>query len=447
MNDIFDIYPQKFYLLSRKCRKLFSFESDERSLEHYVEEAFERLPRIEGGNVYAEFRFEKSMLDTMTRLSDSLKSKYPSIQQLPAFFKTLNEGDVFIRHQAWAPLCDLKRSIIKIKAIDNKRDLTRDDNIFVLNWGTLYLSYETYSYGFLTDKIYIGESDPTKRVCRFCQKTGQERFKKKAHSIMDALGNKLLFCNEECDECNQEFEKSVERDLYKLLEINRTLSNISGKNSQHNHLEGLNFHIHPDPGTHQPVVYIKLDGIVNDVYKGKPTGKLYLYNKGTISYYGVYKGLVKIAVDMIPSDKICHFKKTGQWVHGDFDESKLPVFLYGEHDDFFDQPVLDLFFRNEKSPHFSPYCTAVLYIYDTIFIYIIPFCDVDENESMPFDSLQSHLAFFRKKQYLFIGEWEELNPNNKSLLTPFYKIPVFSESVKYRIEYRPSTDKVFKREN
>lgn len=443
-NDHYSIWPQRFYLFSHKSRRLFSYESADRRLENEVEEAFGRLPKKEGGNVHAVFIFEASMLEVMTDLSERMKADYPQIQQLPAFFRQLQEGDIFIRHKAWAPLCDLKRSIIHIKAIEKGREPKYDDDIFVLNWGILYVKFETYSYGFLTDKIYVGEDDPGKRVCRFCGESGKDRFKHESHAIMEGLGNKLLYCNEECDKCNQDFERDVENHLFKFLEVNRTLSNVSGKGSRNHHLEGLNFHIHPDPKTLKPVIYIMQDKIINDAYKGMPTGKVLLFNNGEISYHGIYKALVKIAVDMIPLENKGHFRDTGRWVHGDNEGGLLPTFLYGEHQDFFEQPVLDLFFKNEKSPYFSPYCTAVLYVFSSLFIFTVPFNDVDGNNYSDGELLSAHWAFFKKEQYLYVAEWEEFDANDKELNNPFYKIPLLPTLEKYRVEFKPSTDEVFK---
>ena len=173
--DYFDYIPQRFYLLSEKSRRLFSFQSADRSLEAAVEEAFERLPRLEGGNVYAVFRYEPVMLKVMTELAEQLKKQYRNIQQLPAFMRQLEKGDIFIRHQAGAPLPDLKRTIIKVLALTKGRDTQLEDNHFVLNWCKLYLKYDTYSFGFLSEKIYVGEDNPDKRVCRFCGKTGKMR--------------------------------------------------------------------------------------------------------------------------------------------------------------------------------------------------------------------------------------------------------------------------------
>lgn len=240
-------------------------------------------------------------------------------------------------------------------------------------------------------------------------------------------------------------KKGIENNLYKFLEINRTLSRVPGKNSRNHCLEGWNFCIRPDKDMSIPVVFIKQEEIINDVYNDVSTGRVLLFNKGEISYYGIFKALVKIAVDMIPSNKFSHFVNTGKWVHGDMDDLDFPLFLYGEHDEFFEQPVLDLFFRTNKSPSFSPYCTAVLYIFDAIFIYMVPYCDVD-NDSIPSkESLLAHWDFFKKKQYLDIAEWEEFDSNDKTLKSPFYKLSLFSDSQKYKIEFRPSMDDVFKR--
>ena len=260
---------------------------------------------------------------------------------------------------------------------------------------------------------------------------------------MDGLGNKLLFCNEECDKCNQDFEADVERQLYKFMEIPRTLACVKGKKSRNHHLEGDNFHIHPDEKSGKPIVYVKYDGIINDLYKGQATGKILLYNSGEISFRGVYKSLVKIAVDMIPDSLMPHFKETCKWVHGDIDGGVMPGFLYGEHEEFFEQPELDLFFKNEHSPQFSPYCTVVLYMFSSVFVYTIPLCDKDGGRYMKTETLHAHYEQFKKYQYLYVAEWELFDSNDRTPKSPIYKIQLFQQNDEYKIEFRPSGDKVF----
>lgn len=441
--DYFDHMPQKFYLLSVKNRRLFSYESVDRKLEVAIEEAFNKLPRLEGGNVYAEFKYQPLMLKVMTELSESLKGQYPEVQQLPAYMRQLEEGDIFFRQQVWAPMPDLKRTLAKLRALKAGREPRRDDDAFVLSWCRLYLVFETYSFGFLTEKVFVGEADPTKRVCRFCRKRGADRFAQKSHAIMDGLGNKLLFCNEECDVCNQEFEADVERQLYKFMEIPRTLACVKGKKSHNHHLEGANFHIHSNHHTSKPVVYVKNDGIINDMYKGKATGKILLFNSGEISFWGIYKSLVKIALDLIPEDKIPYFEETRKWVHGDIDGGEMPGFLYGEHNEFFEQPELDIFFRKECSLQSSPYSTVVLYMFSSVFVYTIPLCEKDGARFTRTDALREHYELFKKYQYLQVADWELFDANDRTPKSPIYKLHIFPQNDEYEVRFRPSNNEVF----
>lgn len=62
MLSIYDIHPQRFYLLSARNRRLFEFSSPDYILEKAVEDAFNRIKRIEGGNIHAVYEYEESML-------------------------------------------------------------------------------------------------------------------------------------------------------------------------------------------------------------------------------------------------------------------------------------------------------------------------------------------------------------------------------------------------
>ncbi len=305
--DIFDIHPQKFYLLSPKKRTLIDFSTADYVFAKEVDEVFNNIRAIQGGNIHALYRYNSQILEVMQVLSDKYKGRYPNVQQLPAYFKGFVDGDYFIRQRANVSLMDLKRSILETESRTLGIDVRKADNIFVRNWGRLYLSYDTFSFGFLTDRVYVGEKDKSKRVCRFCKGTGVDRYKNLSHALQEGLGNHLLFAYEECDVCNDLFSNTVETSLFRFLETNRNLSQIRGKRSAIHNQEGLNFHIHPDPVTKQPVVYVKQEHIYNEVYQGKLTGRIFLYNKGPISYQGIYKALVKFAVDMIPSDRISSF--------------------------------------------------------------------------------------------------------------------------------------------
>ena len=116
----YDVRPEIFYLLSIRNRKLVNLDSksDGRILEQEVEKAFNKLPILEGGNIYAIYVYNSSVMDVMRELSNRFKDQYPQIQQLPTYFKNFKDGDIFIRHNYSAPMVDLRRSMIRIKALE-----------------------------------------------------------------------------------------------------------------------------------------------------------------------------------------------------------------------------------------------------------------------------------------------------------------------------------------
>ena len=64
---------------------------------------------------------------------------------------------------------------------------------------------------------YIGETDKSKRVCRFCHRSAPlTSFTHKSHAISESLGYKSLVCHEECDECNEYFSRTIEPDVVNM---------------------------------------------------------------------------------------------------------------------------------------------------------------------------------------------------------------------------------------
>ena len=64
-------------------------------------------------------------------------------------------------------------------------------------------NYDMVHYGNEKQQVKIGEPDKSKRRCRFCGKMMPEvTFGKVAHTISEALGNKSIVTNDECDNCH-----------------------------------------------------------------------------------------------------------------------------------------------------------------------------------------------------------------------------------------------------
>ncbi len=68
----------------------------------------------------------------------------------------------------------------------------------------------------------------TAGTCRYCGTTDRKRFRKKAHTLPEGLGNKWLFSLDECDDCNNQFSR-YEGALTASVGALLTLGGVKGK--------------------------------------------------------------------------------------------------------------------------------------------------------------------------------------------------------------------------
>lgn len=81
-----------------------------------------------------------------------------------------------------------------------------------------------------TSSPIIVDPDFPRGVCRFCEReAGAVTFRKEAHAIPAALGNKNVISKSECDECNRKYGESIEIDLANFLGPLRTIFGIQGR--------------------------------------------------------------------------------------------------------------------------------------------------------------------------------------------------------------------------
>ncbi len=82
--------------------------------------------------------------------------------------------------------------------------------------------------GEVREKIYVGERPPVR--CRLCLKKRPEvTFRKQAHVIPASLGNRSLFCSDECDVCNSRFGEELDDALVRYLSPVRAISRLPGR--------------------------------------------------------------------------------------------------------------------------------------------------------------------------------------------------------------------------
>jgi len=138
-------------------------------------------------------QYSKEMEERLSLFIEKYKQVIPAIQQLSKKFKSLE-------YTLEKELCKLNKKDF----LDKAPDLTikMEKNLDKYNIEDFNLDKDS--------KIKIGEGKKEDRVCRFCkQKYPSVKFNSVAHTISEALGNKKLITNDECDECNSYFDKYI----------------------------------------------------------------------------------------------------------------------------------------------------------------------------------------------------------------------------------------------
>ena len=153
----------------------------------------------------------------------ALQNKYDKasgshIRKQMAFLKGLTDGDFFYYFdEEKTSVVERKTAIDCLTAIKNGIPYSATlHNYIFSHYSQMGIMFEMLSFGYDGLEEWIGEPDENKRICRFCGKSvPRVSFKKIAHAIQDALGNKLLFCYEECDTCNHDL--AMVEDQFRIL--------------------------------------------------------------------------------------------------------------------------------------------------------------------------------------------------------------------------------------
>ena len=153
------------------------------------------------------------------------------------------------------------------------------------------------------------------RVCRFCEKDETKtKFEHKAHAIPELLGNKSIFSNYECDDCNRFFGTGIENDLGNWTKISRTFSRIPGKRgvpSIQQRGPGKGFRIDYDHDGFHIKVYESKSPIVIDEDERRLKIEL---TQDAFTPVAVLKAFVKIGLTILPQVEVPNFKETLSWI-------------------------------------------------------------------------------------------------------------------------------------
>ncbi len=171
---------------------------------------------------------------------EKYKNKEPKLNRLKSSLDQIRNGEFFFTSNKSN---NTPKEILSIGNLIDVHNTTNDDKeraeLFQKKlevqdsfFGSLLAKYDIKVFD-TSSKISIGEHNRKNRICRFCkmgEKDGK-KFKKKAHAFSEALGNKTIILNEECDNCNEKFGSNIEKDFIQYLDVYRVFFKVKGKNS------------------------------------------------------------------------------------------------------------------------------------------------------------------------------------------------------------------------
>lgn len=299
--------------------------------------------------------------------------------QLKHFLTHIPDDSVFIIIPGWAE--DIDEQCRLRDEVNNLNGKTDDLNERILEQlSTLLDLYHIRVYNGAGKSQYFGVSE--NRTCRFCGKSEPDvKFSSKAHAISECLGNKSLICNEECDDCNDIFSKTIEPDIAHMLSFLLTLHSIQGKRGLRK-ITGKNFKMSLDKSTATDnnigTLKIQFDRDFPADFNNFIKNKLPIDTSNLkFTPQNVYKCLCKYVISILDNGVLPYFQDTIKWINNKTRYCKLPIVAIGNSATIHSEPILLVSIR-KKDDYNYPYCFAILSIANIAFAFIVPFSSKDK---------------------------------------------------------------------
>ncbi len=333
------------------------------------------------------------------------KNNKPEIQKLNTYFKDFVEDEYFF----FLPNCMLPKEQINqlytyLIAMRDNIDYEILSKQMDTDFAELFNNYDINVFGEHT-KNKIGESNKSKRICRFCGKDSSKvTFKKVAHTISEALENKKIVTNDECDNCNKKFGEGIENDLITYLNPYRIFFGVKGKNGIPKLKEKKNFEIENTGTGTINIGQTLTDEEIEKLDEIKPDDfKLKLETNQTITAQNVYRTLAKYALGTIDSANIENFTETIEWINCKKNFDNLPkVAILQDYSLFLSHPQLMVYLRKNDNQNF-PYAVAEFGFTFFRFVYIIPATNKDSVDFTEEENYKTFWNFF--KHYSSGSKW------------------------------------------
>lgn len=325
---------------------------------------------------------------------ENYKGVLPAVQKLGARFGKLEKNEWFF--------------ILPPIELNTKQKYSLEEELRVLNgrggniskeqlqesFGNVLDNYEIKTFDLDRDKkIKIGEGQKSKRVCRFCQLGIPEvSFTQEAHAISEALGNKKLILNDECDNCNKFFDENVERDFIYYHDLARTMFGVKNKKNEVPEMKGVDFHFFQSNENDLSIA------VVSDAKKGKKSGppESTVFKTGNkIKIQNIYKALCKFSLSVISSEYVNHFNETIRWIKDEREATALPkIAVLNSYHFFTKRPDLILYVRNNDNKKL-PFLVGEFRFTFYMYIFIVPFSDKDSRDFLSKEDYEDFLNCFK----------------------------------------------------
>jgi len=272
---------------------------------------------------------------------------------------------------------------------DHTTDMNREALAALNIFAARYDAIAHYHLRSESPEIILGEG---LYMCRFCGRgAGETTFKKIAHAIPHATGNRWLFSHYECDECNTHFGRILENQFGNFMHLHHTLSHIKGK-------KGASKFIQANEG-----ISIVNDGKLID-WQGVPQEDINYDQAGGLLTVkqrmpgfipvAVYKTLVKIALTIMPEPELQHFRETITWLNEKSHEetsfkfeSLWMIFGSFENNISWDQLSVVLSKRKLEDNLNLPYMLFNLSYANFDFQLPVPLCSLDKPKTFNYQSI------------------------------------------------------------
>lgn len=352
----------------------------------------------------------KNTEEFQSRLKNFI-SKYknilPQIQQLDSKFKKLEKNEWFFVLPAIEFTTQQKYKLEKeLNVLNNYNSDISEEKVLEI-FGCIMNNYELITFDLDKDrKIKIGEDNRDKRICRFCnQKKPNVKFKNEAHAISEALGNKKLILNEECDSCNKFFDENIERDFIYYHDLARTMFSIKNKDNNFPKMKGNNFEFFKDKNSNNLSIAILQD--VEKHTKGEPPKNVVFKTGNKIKIQNIYKALCKFALSVIDTNHIKNFEDTIKWLKNEKEVKELPkIAVLHSYKFFTEKPEITLYLRNNDD-YDLPYLIGEFRFTYYMYVFIVPLSSQDKKDFLEDEEYENYLKCF--KHITSVGEFNYMN--------------------------------------